>query len=99
MYSSKCKSLKDAHHTEKHQTNIFETLIMDGQFNYKEKIALEAEKMTKEKVVEVFANAFNSSLESSLTVYLASDKEKVKPATRGFIIENIDVYKKSANLY
>lgn len=90
---------KDQTMAEKHQTNIFETLIMDGQFNYKEKIAVEAEKMTKEKVVEVFANAFNSSLESSLTVYLASDKEKVKPATRGFIIENIDVYKKSANLY
>ena len=90
---------KDKTMAEKHQTNVFEALIMGGQFDYKERVAAEAEKMTKGQVVDLFSRAFNPSEEGSLTVYLVSGKNPVHQRPRAELIPNTARYKREAAFF
>lgn len=86
---------------EKHQMNIFEALILGGQFHYREKIAREAEHMTKDQVVELFSSAFDPQSEASMTVYMTA-KDSTGPvasSARGFVIKDIGIYRESAAIY
>lgn len=58
---------------ERHQTIIFEALIMNGSFNYKEKIAQQVEALTKEDMIKVFSDNFSPDKEAALSVYLKTN--------------------------
>ncbi|MEZ4742340.1 MAG: hypothetical protein R3B45_07825 [Bdellovibrionota bacterium] len=50
---------------------VFEAITLKGQFGYNEAVAKEAEKLTKNDMIEAFKNAFNNKSKKSLSVYLS----------------------------
>jgi hypothetical protein len=54
---------------DRHGTLLYEAVTLEGLFNYKEKIAVAVEKLTKQQVVEEFARVFNKDHSAALGVY------------------------------
>ncbi|NRA44383.1 MAG: insulinase family protein [Oligoflexales bacterium] len=84
---------------EKHQTNIFETIILGGQFQYKEKIATAVENLSKEAVLTAFRKAFSEAEEAYLSVYLYAKKDDIRPQIREDLIKDGKAYKQEAAAY
>ena len=90
---------KDKTMSEKHQTNIFEAIIMDGQFDYKEKIAKAVEKLGKQDVINIFKDAFSEKNEAYLSVYLTKEKNKLDLSIKESIISNSEEFKQKAKTF
>ena len=84
---------------EKHQTNIFETIILGGQFQYKEKIASAVEGLTKENVISTFNRAFSEAAEAYLAVYLYAKKDDSRLEISEDLIEDSKDYKQSSSIF
>ena len=84
---------------EKHQTNIFETIILGGQFQYKEKIANAVENLSKQEVLSTFKKAFSETTEAYLSVYLYAKKDDSRLEIRESRIQDAKVYKKESEAY
>ncbi|MFK7823004.1 MAG: insulinase family protein [Oligoflexales bacterium] len=84
---------------EKHQTNIFETIILEGQFQYKEKIASAVESLNKEKVLSAFKQAFSQEAEAYLSVYLYSKKDQSRLEIREELINDVKAYKQGSAIF
>lgn len=84
---------------EKHQTNIFETIILGGKFQYKEKIAAAVENLSKEDVISTFNKAFSKAEQAYLSVYLHAKKDDRHLESPEGLIKDTKAYKQNSLVY
>ncbi len=89
---------KDKTIQEKLENLYFEANIMKGHFHYKEDLAKEALKLTKQDVVDLYKNALVGPKKASLSVYYTTEKATMdKPL--GTVLENVKAFKENTPIY
>ena len=84
---------------EMHGNLYFETVIMDGMFNYKEEIAKSVEKLSKDDIKDIFTKALNNETSSSLTLFLSKEKSNDQRSEGFEYIEDRESFKKAMPVY
>lgn len=89
---------KDKTIDEKLGTLYFESIIMNGSFNYKEAIAQATMSLTKEEMVQIFEKALLSKEKASMSVFYSTEKAQEK-SVPGTLIPDVKAFKKRASVY
>ncbi len=83
---------------EKLSTLISEAIVLEGQFDYRKKVAAEVKKISKKEFIQSFRNGFKADKEASLAIYLYNDAKK-SPKPRGELIKNARKFKEMSPKY
>ncbi len=89
----------DKTYSDRHQTLAFEAFVVGASFGYKEQIAKEVEKLSKDQLVSVFKKGFSPQTMASMNIFLLAKGQKPKKLEKVTLLENAKAFKGEATVF